>query len=248
MVKHLVAIPVYNEERHVGRVLRAVRRHSDDILVVNDGSTDGTSRLLREWPDVHTITHLENRGYGQSLIDAFGHAARHRYDWVITMDCDEQHEPQTIPDFIAAMRRDNADVVSGSRYLTDHPDDDAPPPERRRINHTVCALLRQLLGLRLTDAFCGFKAYRVSAMRRLRLSEPGYAFPLQFWVQCVRAGLRIGEIPVRRVYRDRSRRFGGTLDDPRSRLQHYLEVLVAELCSEPGLAADRQPLTEAQCR
>ena len=247
-MKYLVAIPVYNEARHLRRVLRAVRRHANDILVINDGSTDGTAALLREWPEVRIITHLENRGYGQSLIDAFGLAARYGYDWVITMDCDEQHEPQAIPDFVAAMCRNDADVVSGSRHLIDHPADDAPPPERRRINQTINALLAQLLDLRLTDSFCGFKACRVSAMQRLRLTEPGYAFPLQFWVQCARAGLRIREIPVRRVYRDRSRRFGGTLDDPRARLQHYLEVLVAELCSGPSPAVGGEHLAEIQCQ
>ena len=247
-MKHLVTIPVYNEERHVGRVLRAVRRHAGDILVVNDGSTDRTDELLREWPDVRVITHLENRGYGKSLIDAFDCAARRGYDWVISMDCDEQHEPQALPDFIAAMSRNDADVISGSRYLIDHPADDVPPPERRQINCTINDLLTRLLGLRLTDSFCGFKAHRVSAMQRLRLSEPGYAFPLQFWVQCVRAGLRIREIPVRRVYRDRSRRFGGTLDDPRARLQHYLEVLVAELCSGPDLSTRYVRPAEVRCQ
>lgn len=229
----LIAIPVYNEERYVQRVLAAVRRHICDILVVDDGSTDATPALLRREPRVSVITHHENRGYGQSLIDAFAFADTHGYDWVITMDCDEQHEPARIPDFIAQAARDDADVISGSRYLRSHLDDDVAPPDRREINHTINHLLGQILGLRLTDSFCGFKAHRVAAMRRLSLDEPGYAFPLQFWVQCVRAGLRIREVPVRRIYRDQSREFGGTLDDPAARLQHYLAVLVRELARCP---------------
>jgi len=108
-------------------------------------------------------------------------------------------------------------------------------------------VLEQVLGLRLTDSFCGFKAHRVAAMRCLRLTEPGYAFPLQFWVQCVRAGLRIREIPVRCIYRDRSRAFGGTLDDPVSRLQHYLEVFAAELCSDPSLLQHEECLAGVRC-
>jgi len=116
-LSYLVAIPVYNEEPYLPRVLAAVRRHADDVLVVNDGSTDRTGALLAEQADVHTITHPENRGYGQSLIDAFQFATRHGYDWMITMDCDEQHEPAQIPDFVAATRADDADVISGSRYL-----------------------------------------------------------------------------------------------------------------------------------
>lgn len=245
----LVAIPVYNEARHLPRVLAAVRRYARDILVVDDGSTDATPALLAAAPDVRRITHLENRGYGQSLIDAFAFADAHGYDWVISLDCDEQHEPARLPAFVARARRDDVDVISGSRYLRVHPEDDPAPPDRRRINLTVTRLLGQLLGLRLTDSFCGFKAHRVAAMRRLRLDEPGYAFPLQFWVQCARAGLRICEIPVRRIYRDTSREFGGTLDDPAARLQHYLAVLARELQREPAApgrsqAVCRCPLTD----
>lgn len=232
-MRFLVAIPVYNEERYLARVLDAIRLHAHDILVVDDGSTDTTPALLRRRPGLHVVTHRENRGYGQSLIDAFAFADAHGYDWVITIDCDEQHEPARIPDFVAQIERADADVISGSRYLQPRPDDDAAPPDRREINHTINHLLGQILGLRLTDSFCGFKAHRVAAMRRLSLDEPGYAFPLQFWVQCVRAGLRIREVPVRRIYRDQSREFGGTLDDPAARLQHYLAVFVRELARCP---------------
>ncbi len=246
-MRMLAAIPVYNEQRYLPGVLAAVRRQLADILVVDDGSTDATPLLLRREPDVHVITHPENRGYGQSLIDAFAFADARGFDWMITLDCDEQHEPVQIPEFIAAARRDDADVISGSRYLRSHPDDEDPPADRRRINHTISGLLEQMLGLRLTDSFCGFKAHRVAAMRRLLLDEPGYAFPLQFWVQCVRAGLRVRELPVRRIYRDKSREFGGTLDDPAARLQHYLAVLVRELQCEPALRSSQCAWPACRC-
>ena len=245
-MKWLVAIPIFNEERYLPGVLDAVRRYTRDILVIDDGSTDATPALLQLQPGVRTITHRENRGYGQSLIDAFAFADRRGYDWVITMDCDEQHEPAQIPQFVAQACRDDTDVISGSRYLRPFPDDDEAPPERREINQTINRLLEQVLGLRLTDSFCGFKAHRVAAMRRLRFDEPGYAFPLQFWVQCVRAGLRIRELPVRRIYRDQSREFGGTLDDPAARLLHYLAVFVRELRREPSVPLNGRAL--AVCR
>ncbi|MBU0637863.1 MAG: glycosyltransferase family 2 protein [Planctomycetes bacterium] len=246
-LRYLVAIPVYNEERHLPRVLAAVARYAADILVIDDGSTDGTARALAAFPAVHKITHMENRGYGQSLIDAFRFAAARGYDWVITMDCDEQHEPAQIPEFLRAIAENRADVISGSRYLRGFPQDDVAPAERRRINSTINDLLAQLLGLRLTDSFCGFKAQRVAALNRLRLDEPGYAFPLQFWPQCVRAGLRIREMPVRRIYRDTQREFGGTLDDPGARLQHYLEVLVRELRSDRVLSVRDVVPAECNC-
>ncbi len=243
----LIAIPVFNEEQYLPSVLRAVRAFHHDVLVVNDGSTDGTAKALSPIRGIQVITHPENRGYGQSLIDAFRFAAKRRYDWVLSIDCDEQHEPAHIPAFLAEARRDDADIISGSRYLRGSDSDDPPPEDRRRINHTVNALLDQLLRLRLTDSFCGFKAHRVAALQRLRLDEPGYAFPLQFWVQCVRAGLRVREIPVPRIYRDRNRLFGGTLDDPSSRLGHYLEVLVRELRRESSASAPECDASVQRC-
>lgn len=225
----LIAIPVYNELKYVDTVLAKVRRFHDQILVIDDGSTDGTAELLAARSDIHLIRHPINRGYGQSLIDAFAFADRHGYDWVITMDCDEQHEPEMIPHFIREVRKDCCDIISGSRYLKPNKEDDLPPGDRRTINATITTTLNDLFGWRLTDSFCGFKAHRVSAMKRLTLTETGYAFPLQFWPQAWAANLRIKEIPVRLIYNDPTRHFGGLLDDAAVRLQHYTDVLNAEL-------------------
>jgi len=225
----LLAIPVYNEERYLRRVLSEVRKYIDDVLVVDDGSTDGTPDILAEQHGIAVIRHGRNQGYGQSLMDAFDYAARRGYDWIITMDCDEQHEPCRIPDFVAAAAAGDADVISGSRYMHGTPADDLPPPDRRRINAQITHLINEVLELPITDAFCGYKAYRVGALRRLRLTETGYAFPIPFWVQAVRTQLRIREIPVRLIYNDPHRSFGGKLDDPAIRLQHYLDVFYREL-------------------
>jgi glycosyltransferase involved in cell wall biosynthesis len=231
-VRYLIAIPVYNERQYVTSVLAHVRRFSDHVLVVDDASTDGTTDLLAEMAargEIRLLRHTENRGYGQSLIDAFAYADQHGYDWVLTMDCDEQHSPEQIPDFVEAMEADDADIISGSRYLRPRSDDDLPPGDRRSINKTLTAILNDLFHLGLTDAFCGFKAHRVSALRRLKLDVPGYAFPMQFWPQVAAADLRVREIPVRLIYKDPNRHFGGALDDPGNRLKHYLEVLRKEV-------------------
>jgi len=225
----LIAIPVYNEQDHVNEVLHRVRRYAPgDILVVDDGSTDNTPMLLAQQP-VEVIRHAENRGYGRSMVNAFCWAIVGKYDWIITMDCDEQHEPAAIPDFLAAIERDDADIISGSRYATDLPGNDNPPGERRHINHVLTRELNDRLGLNLTDAFCGFKAYRVEALRWLDLNVDGYAFPMQFWVQAAARRLVIREIPVRLIYNDLSRTFGGLLDDAAHRLAHYRQVMETEM-------------------
>ena len=219
----LTALPVFNEARHVDRVLDEVHRYASDVLVVDDGSTDETAAHLAARADIEVVTHERNRGYGAALITAFQYAVDHHYDVLVTIDCDGQHEPQRIPRFAAACR--DVDIVSGSRYLRKYAGDSAPPAQRQQINQRLTAELNQRLGLHLTDAFCGFKAYRVAALERLHLEETGYAMPLELWVQAVALEMRIVELPVPLVYLEEERSFGGMLDDADTRLRYYYEVL-----------------------
>ena len=235
----LTAIPVFNEIGTVRGVLDDVCRLTSDVLVVDDGSTDTTPDIIREFSCVTVVRHPVNRGYGQSLLSAFAFADQHGYDWIITLDSDDQHEPARIPAFVDRLERDDVDVISGSRYLRDLPGNTPAPSDRRHINRHITAMLNRTLDLSLTDAFCGFKAYRVAPLAQMALSIPGYAFPIQFWVQAVHRGLRICELPVRLIYNDPTRHFGDILDDPEIRLQQYVEVFHAEL----GRVS--RPLTES---
>lgn len=224
----LLAIPVFNEAKSIDRVLSEVRQYARDVLVIDDGSTDGTPLELAKHR-VEVIRHAENRGYGRSMRDILRWGRFDGYDWVITMDCDEQHEPASIPAFVRAIEEGDAHVVSGSRYLQDLPGDDSPPAERRAINAVITRELNERLDLGITDAFCGFKAYRVDACASLPLDVDGYDFPMQFWVQAVANGLRVSEIPVRLIYNDPNRSFGGPLDDPERRLDTYRCTLHREI-------------------
>lgn len=226
----LIAMPVFNEFKYVDDVLRAVRRYSDNILVVDDGSTDGTPDVLKKHNYIEVISHKTNAGYGQSLIDAFNFAYRNSFDWLITIDCDHQHEPSYIPRFYSEIEKDDADIISGSRYLrrmnlgSVH-----PPADRAVINRKITNILNQNLAIRLTDAFCGFKAYRTRAIFRLKLTERGYGLPLQLWIRASQAGLRVREIPVPLIYRDPKRNFCGIFEDPQKRLGYYIEIIEREL-------------------
>ena len=233
-MKTLVAIPVYNEQKHIANVIAKVAEHAQDILAIDDGSTDYTPMLLAMQP-VDVIRNRTNRGYGTALRMAFRWAQMYQYDWVITMDCDEQHEPESLPDFQEAIQRDDADVINGSRYICPELCGDPPPAERRQINQTITGWVNQGLGYAITDAFCGFRAYRLSALDKLDLDVDGYAIPLQQWVQFAANGLRVKEVPIRLIYNDPGRTFGGVLDDAAKRLQHYRAVFEAEVAKFPGL-------------
>jgi len=241
----LTALPVFNEEAHVIGALEGALCYSDEVLVVDDGSTDGTPELLAGRRDIHLITHRENCGYGAALRSAFDFALDRRYDVLVTIDCDGQHQPQLIPRLIETLESaDNgpADIVSGSRYLRRFPGDSEPPEDRQRINRVITEELNRRLGLKLTDAFCGFKAYRTEALAKIRVTELGYAMPLEFWARATEAGLKIVEIPVPRIYLDESRSFGGALDRSETRLQVYREVFERALS-----AGSRRRVTPLPC-
>jgi len=222
----LVAIPVFNEEKTVAAVVEEVKRYAEHILVVDDGSTDETPVLLGLIKGVDVIRHAHNRGYGASLIDAFAYACRGSHEHIITMDCDAQHEPRQIPQFIAAAPQ--ADIISGSRYMAGAGVADTPPEDRRRVNVRITRIINEMTGYRLTDAFCGFKAYRVEPLCKLHLSEPGYGMPLQLWLQAARHGLTVHEIPVPLIYGDPTRGFGKGLDQAEHRCEYYLQVIERE--------------------
>jgi dolichol-phosphate mannosyltransferase len=243
-LRYLTALPVYNEARHVTPVLDQVVCNAADVLVVDDGSTDGTRDLLAARTDVTVVTHEKNRGYGAALKTAFDYAIEHKYDVLVTIDCDGQHEPQRIGALAAACR--HADIASGSRYL--ELAEGEAPVDRRRINLQITDEMNCCLGLKLTDAFCGFKAYRVDALARLRPTETGYAMPLELWVQAAFLGLRIVEVPVPLIYLDEKRSFGGALDDSQTRLAYYHAVIDRAIracrAAEPSAALPAFPCAE----
>lgn len=234
----LTAIPVYNEQDHIEPILHEVLRHAQDVLVVDDGSTDATPERLARFPEIQVVRHPRNRGYGAGLRSAFSRAIEGGYDGLVTLDCDGQHEPCRIPEVSAPLAE--YDIVSGSRYLKVFDPDQAPPEARRRINVEVTRWINDRLGLALTDSFCGFKAYRTSALKALDITDEGYAMPIQLWVQSAARGLSIVEVPVPLIYLDENRAFGGALDDAEFRLKHYRSVFDAAL-SANGFSAEARP-------
>lgn len=222
-------MPVFNEAGTVGLVIDAVRVHFDgEIVVIDDGSDDGTALALAERDDIAVVRLDRNCGYGCALRIGFDIARELGFERIVTMDCDGQHEPAHIPQFLAELEQ-GPDIVSGSRYLPESGALGAPPADRREINERITAEVNAVTGFGLTDAFCGFKAYRASAVGRLTLTEPGYAMPLELWAKAWRAGLSATELAVERIYCDRDRSFGALLDDPEARYAYYREVWLKAL-------------------
>ncbi len=165
-MRDAVVLPVYNEARTVASVLEAVRRvFEGTIIVVDDGSTDGTSEALRGLRDVLVLCHDENRGYGRSLIDGFEAAFAAGVERIVTMDCDGQHEPAHIPSFLDSL--EDCDIASGSRYLPGSRAVGAAPRERVRVNAAGARAINEVTGRRIAPTPCaGWSSQRTGTRCR----------------------------------------------------------------------------------
>ena len=159
----LIVIPVFNEENVIEKVAERTIQFSEkfaDILFVNDGSTDLTPQKLtsisNKFKEIYIIQKTKNEGYGASLISGLNFAIEKEYDYCITMDCDDQHQPSDIPRFMSFDA--SIDLVSGSRYLPESGVQGIEPPKDRiEINRRITAKINIQYNLGITDSFCGFK-------------------------------------------------------------------------------------------
>ena len=225
-----VVIPAFNEANSLVELLdRCARtmnkrfKNNFEILIVDDGSTDETqlilSRLVKKYSFLNGIILRTNFGKSIALMSGFSRA---KGKFIVTLDADLQDRPEEIPMLISKLKKDY-DLVNGWRFKR------KDSWFRKLGSHFFNFVVRRYTGLSLRDENCGFKAYRVSTLSAFNFDVNGYAFPIQFWVQAAARKLRVSEIPVRMIYNDPNRTFGGQLDDPVKRLDHYRAVLCNEL-------------------
>ncbi len=225
----LIALPAFNESKNIGFIISQIKKKYDlDILVIDDGSTDGTQEQLSKIDNITSIVHEKNLGYGQTIIDAFNYAILNRYDGIITMDCDGQHVTDELQIFLTQIEK--YDIVSGSRYLKQNNKFDPKiPPDRYAINMEISKILNVITTLNLTDSFCGFKAYKVEALEKMKLTENGYGMPLQLWIQAWKSGMNVKEMPVKLIYNNDEKCFSGKLANPTIRLSYYKKIIDNEM-------------------
>lgn len=196
MASTLILIPACNEQGRLGPVLRqlAAQKLEADVLIVDDGSTDATAEEARRH-GARVVRHPFNLGYGSALLTGYHFARRRGYRRIVQMDADGQHDPRDVPTLLAALD-DGADVVVGSRYLSD-----SPPPTSwpRRLGSWLFARIASLwTGTRITDPTSGFQAMRARALEELA----HHGFPedhpdADVLILLKRAGMELREVPVR---------------------------------------------------
>ena len=202
--KILVIIPTYNEAENVAIVIPRVLKSSPDseILIVDDNSPDGTSRVVEkiteENPRVHLLSRKGKGGLGTAYIAGFKYAIDHGYDYVMEMDADLSHDPADILKFQEALLN-HADVVVGSRYAFGGASVLNWPLKRLLLSYGGNIFARLVTGVPVHDMTAGFKAFKIEVLKSMDLNlirSNGYAFQVEMNVRAYRRGFKIVEVPI----------------------------------------------------
>jgi dolichol-phosphate mannosyltransferase len=203
MDKLLVILPTYNERENLEAIVAAVAQHlpTADVLVIDDGSPDGTGALADGLASANPKVHVHHRsgklGLGTAYLFGFRWALDHGYDYVFEMDSDFSHDPADLPRLLAAARA-GGDVVIGSRYVAGGGTSDWSAL-RQAISRGGGLYTRLVLGIDVRDPTAGFKCFRRAALEALLaddLRAEGFSFQIEVNFLAHRKGLRIVEVPI----------------------------------------------------
>jgi glycosyltransferase involved in cell wall biosynthesis len=213
-----VILPAYNEEIAIGSMVHLAKLYADNVIVVDDGSSDRTAEVARK-AGAEVIVHKVNKGKGKALKTGFETALILGADIIVTMDSDGQHNPAEIPKLVAPIIEGEAEMVNGSRYLNGL---EKNTPAYRRIGQTILDKFTNIhSGLKITDSQSGFRAFAASTIGKFRFNAEGMAIESEMLADAGNAGFRIKEVGIGVRYD-----VDGSTKKP---VSHGLEVLLAIL-------------------
>lgn len=203
----IVIIPTYNEKENIEKIIRAVLGlgpHAFNILVIDDGSPDGTAAIVKRLMEdefKNRLFIIERRGklgLGTAYIAGFKWAIEQKYDYIFEMDADFSHDPKDLPRLYEACATDGADVAIGSRYVSGVNVVNWPMG-RVLMSYYASKYVRTVLGVKLHDTTAGFKCYRRQVLEAIDLDAirfKGYAFQIEMKFTAYKLGFKIKEVPV----------------------------------------------------
>ena len=203
----LVVVPTYNERENLPAIVPRILATDErlDVLVVDDGSPDGTGKIADEMaaaePRIHVLHRTAKQGLGRAYLAGFRWALERDYQWIFEMDADFSHDPKYLVDFLTAA--ESADLVLGSRYARGVNVINWPM-SRLLLSWFANKYVRWITGLPLTDATGGFKCFRRKVLEAIplgRVQSNGYAFQIEMSYRAWKKGFRLAEIPI--VFVDR---------------------------------------------
>jgi dolichol-phosphate mannosyltransferase len=200
----LIIVPTVNERENLPRMAQKLLSLpvKVDLLVVDGNSQDGTAQIADELaakhPEIHVLHETKKSGLGRAYIAGFKWALEHGYQFIFEMDCDFSHDPDEIPNFLAAAKNQNADLVLGSRYsggvrVVNW------PLKRLMLSRSAGIYVKMITGMPFTDPTGGYKCFRRSALESINLdvvNSNGYSFQIEMTHRLWRDGFKIVEVPI----------------------------------------------------
>lgn len=203
----IIVIPVYNESRNIIPVIEKCKQAGyASIIIINDGSTDHTKELAEKC-NVHVISHLINRGQGAAIQTGIQAALSLGADYIVTMDGDQQFDPQDISKILAPLIAGEAEVIIGSRFKQKN----SIPFIRRFFNLIANCLTFSLSGIYVSDSQSGFKGFNKKAAAQIEIHTSGYEFCTEIIREISYLGLTYKEVPVNVYYSQESMQKGQNL-------------------------------------
>lgn len=192
-MKITVGIPAYNEEKNIAGIIQKLSEISDTIIVCNDGSTDNTGKIAEKMGAI-VITHERNLGYGGSIQSLFFKARELGSDMLVTLDSDGQHRISDVLPVIDPIIKNQADLVIGSRFLTEN---QANMPKYRKIGiKLITSLANSSLEEAVSDSQSGFRAYSKNVLSEITPSENGMGVSNEILMKASKKGFKITEVPI----------------------------------------------------
>jgi glycosyltransferase involved in cell wall biosynthesis len=191
-----VIIPTYNHDATLGQVIQGVLGFAPDVIVVNDGSTDRTAEIVKDFRDLHVISYEKNRGKGFALQCGFQEAIKLGFEYAITIDSDGQHYPEDLLKFIDKIEEAPGSVILGARNMKQ---ESVPGPSN--FGHKFSIFwFRVETGIRVPDVQTGFRLYPLKELKDLRLFTNKYEFEVEVLVRLAWKGVGISWVPVKVYY------------------------------------------------
>ncbi len=202
-MRPLIIIPAFNEEASIKEVISDLRAHGfENIVVIDDGSSDGTTRQAQK-NKVVVIRHLTNRGLGAALGTGFEYARRSLFDAVVTFDADGQHRAKDVKRVLTPLGKGGVDVVIGSRLKSQA---GAMPLDRKVVNLLGNILTFVLYGVWTTDSQSGLRAFSRKAVECITIKTDRMEVSSEFFKEIRRNRLKFAEVPIESIYTDYSQK------------------------------------------
>ncbi len=195
-LKCAVIIPTYNNEKTIKKVVDSVKDYSDDVIVVNDGSTDHTSAILGEYSGIQYISYKENKGKGYALLTGLKYAIEKGFDYAITLDSDGQHFADDIPAFIDRIEEKPGSILIGARNLRA----DNMPGKNTFANKFSNFWYKIETGNTLQDTQSGFRLYPLKWIEGIHLLTRKYEFEVEIIVRAAWKGINVENVPIKVYY------------------------------------------------